>query len=87
VVPGCVTWSLTDEHGAGCAITFSYSVTSGNRFARQAIRAGNRCPAGLPLAALNDSGRLEFSSDGRFMTEYYDLEAGDEIVAFKFVRR
>jgi hypothetical protein len=80
-------WVLTDDYGAGCAITFSYSVNPSNRFARQAIRAGSRCPPGVPLSRLSDSGRLEFSSDGRFMTEYYDRRAGDEIVAFKFVRR
>lgn len=79
-------WVLTDT-ATGCAITFSYSVTGNNRFTRRAIRAGNRCPAGFPLARWNDSGRLQFSEGGRFMFEYYDLQPGDDIVAFKFVRR
>ncbi|MGH7466573.1 MAG: hypothetical protein ACRENP_01160 [Longimicrobiales bacterium] len=80
-------WVLTDEYGGGCAITFSYSVAGNNRFSRRAIRAGSRCPPGLPLALLNDSGRLEFSGGGRFMIEHYDPKPGDEIAAFKFVRR
>ncbi len=80
-------WVLTDGYGSGCAITFSYSVDSNNRFSRRAIRAGSRCPAGFPLASLNDSGRLEFSDGGRFMIEHYNLQPGDDILAFKFVRR
>jgi hypothetical protein len=78
-------WTLTDEYGGGCSITMSYTVT-GNRFSRQAIRAGERCPA-LPLHLLNESGRLEFSDDRTFMIEHFDLQTGDEIAAFKWVRR
>jgi len=80
-------WVLTDDFGNGCALTFSYTMRNGNRFSRQAIRAGSRCPQGLSLSSFSDSGRFEFSTDGRFMIEWYDLQPGDEIVAFKFIRR
>jgi hypothetical protein len=80
-------WVLTDGYGSGCAITFSYTIRAGDRFSRQATAAGSGCPPSVPLGLLQDSGRLEFSSDNRFMIEWYDPVPGDEIVAFKWVLR
>jgi hypothetical protein len=64
----------------------SYSLDSSNRFSRQAIRANSKCgPVSLEL--LKDSGRLEFSSNNTVMVEWFDVQAGDNIAAFKWVRR
>jgi len=79
-------WTLTDEDGTGCALTLSYTVDGNNRFTRQAIRAGSNCPA-LPLGQLHDSGRLEFSSNNTVMTEWFDVQPGDDIAAFRWVKR
>ncbi|MGH7461026.1 MAG: hypothetical protein ACREMA_08355 [Longimicrobiales bacterium] len=51
------------------------------------LQTSGRCPAGLPLARLNDSDRLELTNDGRFMIEWFVRQPGDDIVAFKFMRR
>jgi hypothetical protein len=79
-------WTLIDDFGRGCAVTMTYSVDRNRRFSRQAIRAGSKCPS-LPLSQLNDSGRLEFSAGDRLMTEYFDLQPGDEIAAYRWARQ
>jgi len=79
-------WTETDDYGNGCAVTFSYTVDGSNHHVKQATALGDKCPA-MPLYFLNESGRLEFSSDHKFMYEYYDPAPDDDIVAFKWMRQ
>lgn len=81
-------WRETDEYGGGCSVLFSYSVGSGNKHRKRPQSVGAACPSGFSVDQFPDeTGRLEFSADNRFMTEYYDLLPGDEITAFKWMRR
>jgi hypothetical protein len=79
-------WIITDDFGAGCALTESYTVDVQNRFTRQVTHANSSCGA-LPPGPLQESGRLEFSSDNRFMIEWFDVQPGDDIAAYKWVRQ
>ncbi len=79
-------WVETDDFGNGCAVTFSYSVDSNNKHSKRAVSKNDLCPVNLPLSLLKDSGRLEFSADNKFMIEYFDLQPGDDILAFKWMR-
>jgi hypothetical protein len=79
-------WKETDEHGEGCAVTFSYTLNNEKVYSKQAIKLGERCPP-LPLPLLYETGKLEFSKNNLFMFEYFDLQPGDEIAAFKWRRR
>ncbi|HZD04855.1 MAG TPA: hypothetical protein VE173_08050 [Longimicrobiales bacterium] len=80
-------WTDTDDHGDGCSVTYSYSVSDGNRYSRKPTGVGSRCPFPLEALPSPETGRLEFSGDNRFMIQWFDPIPGDEIVAFKFVRR
>jgi len=80
-------WVETDDDGAGCAITFEYSVGGDLRFSKTAVGLGSGCPA-IPIEILPpETGRLEFSNGGDVMIEWFDLQPGDDIEAFKWVRR
>jgi hypothetical protein len=80
------TWVLTDDYGNGCAVTMSYSVSGNLRFTRQATSLGPGCPD-VPLALWQESGTLEFSEGDQVMIERFDLQSGDDIVAYKWVRQ
>ena len=82
------TWTLIDEYGKGCSVTYSYKVGKNYKYSKKARSLGGNCPD-MPLRLLAESGRLEFSTDGSgkdFMYEYYDLGSDDDIVAFKWIR-
>jgi len=72
-------WIETDEYGHGGRAEYSYTVDGNNRYSKH--YAGGSAPGE------NESGRLEFSSDNRFMFEYFDLESGDTLAAFKWMRQ
>ena len=79
------SWTLVDELGRGCAVSFSYTVSADRRFSRRFTGAAGPCPGGVD--AFNDSGRFDFSDGDRTMIEVYDQRPGDDIVAFRWSRR
>ncbi len=79
-------WTLTDDFGDGCAIRMSYSVDSSNRFRRTLVGTSGTCPT-FPPNLPDETGTFEFSQNDSVMIEWFDLLPGDEISAFKFVRR
>lgn len=77
------TWTEIDE--SGCTVDYALSVDSNLRHTKTATSV-NGCPFGndvLPL--LNETGRLEFEGD--FMNEYWDLQPGDDLAAFRWFRQ
>ena len=78
-------WFETDDYGDGCTVTYSYSVDTNNRYSKHATSVTDNCP--FPLSGfLDESGTLEFSEGNRFMFDYFDLEPGNTLVAFKWMR-
>jgi len=78
-------WIETDDFGDGCTVTFSYSVDTNNNYSKQAESKNGQCPVNLPLG-LKETGRLEFLEGDKFMIEHFDLQPGDTIAAFKWMR-
>ena len=78
-------WTETDAHGSGCSVRFSYSVDRDRDFVKKIESAGSTCPAGIPIG-FTETGKLTFSDKNRFMIEYFDRQADDEIEAFKWMR-
>ncbi|MDX1744485.1 MAG: hypothetical protein R3324_00990 [Halobacteriales archaeon] len=80
-------WRETDEDGAGCSVTFRYSVNAAHQHSKEPVALGPNCPM-IPIEELPpETGRLEFLDDGDTMIEWFDLLPGDEIQAFKWRRR
>ena len=79
-------WIETDDYGSGCSVTFSYSVDRNNNYSRTVTRVEDDCPFLLP-GGWTETGRLEFSDNNRFMIEHFDPMPGDDLLAFKWVRR
>ena len=77
------TWREIDE--SGCTIDYALSVDANLRHTKTATSVSG-CPFGndaLPL--LNETGRLAFEGD--FMNEYWDLQPGDDLAAFRWFRQ
>jgi len=79
-------WIETDDFGVGCAVTFSYSVDSNNKYSKKAKSKGDKCPFSLSLELLIGTGRLEFSNGNNAMIEYFDVMPGDTLTAFKWMK-
>jgi hypothetical protein len=77
------TWTEIDD--AGCTVNYALSVDSNLGHTKTATSVSG-CPFGndiLPL--LNETGWLEFEGD--FMNEYWDLQPGDDLAAFRWFRQ
>ena len=75
-------WIEQDDY-SDCAVTHTYRVKRNLQYTKQAT-AVTHCPFSiLPY----DSGYLEFSNDNNIMIEHFDLQAGDTILAFKWMRK
>lgn len=81
-----ITESAWVERDEVCAVTYSYSVDENNRHSKKAESINDKCPSKPPLGWF-ETGRLEFKKDNKFMIEYFDPAPGNDIVAFKWMRR
>lgn len=69
----------------GCEFIYSYSVDSELTYTK--TFEGSTCPVTVPYYWFDEYGHLEFSNGDRSMFEYFDdLDPGDDLFAFKWLR-
>jgi len=82
-----ITESEWKEIDSGdCAVTFSYSVDGNNRISKTAKSITAEC-GNFPLSAFNESGQLEFANADSLMDEHFDIQTGDTLLAFRWMRQ
>jgi hypothetical protein len=77
------TWTEYDNNST-CSVTYSYSVNNNLEFVNKFVSATGDC--GFEKT-VDETGHLEFSDDNTIMIQYWDLVPGDEIYAFKWMRK
>ena len=72
----------------GCEVTYSYSVDENSSYTRQGVDIGILCDFHfMNPKLLVETGYLEFTGDNNIMIDYFDIEPGDTILAFKWMKQ
>ncbi len=77
-------WKEIDRNG--CEVTFSYGVDGNNRIRKTATNITSEC-GNVPLANFNETGRLEFADNNTIMEDHFDVQAGDTLLAWRYLRQ
>lgn len=77
-------WKEIDRNG--CEVTFTYGVDGSNRITKTATSITPEC-GNIPLRNFNESGRLEFANDNNIMEDHFDVQAGDTLLAWRYLRQ
>ena len=79
-------WVQTDYNN-GCKITYSFTIDKDLKYKRQGIDISKACDFyGINPSLLDESGHLQVY-DNSIMIDYFDMQPGDDIVAFKWMRQ
>lgn len=71
-----------------CEVTYSISVDTSLRYSRQYTHVSSSCDFSLAdIGMIRETGRLEFSENNTIMIDYFDVEPGDTLIAFKWMKK
>jgi len=80
-------WVETD-YDNGCEITYSYTIDKDLNCLKKGVAVSKTCDFfGINPRLLDESGHLQFGKNNNIMIDYFDPQPGDDIVAFKWMRK
>jgi len=80
-------WIETDYNN-GCALTYSFTIDKDLNYQKKGVAISKDCDFyGINPMLLDESGKLEFYDNNSIMINFFDMQPGDDIVAFKWMRQ
>jgi hypothetical protein len=71
----------------GCTVTLDYSVDGNGRYSKIFKSFNDKCGFPVDPTGRRLTGVLEFTDGGNFMNDYFDLQPGDTLAAWRYIRR
>ncbi|NOY84229.1 MAG: hypothetical protein GXO96_05305 [Nitrospirae bacterium] len=77
-------WKEIDRNR--CEVTFSYGVKSDFSISKTATAITSEC-GNVPLSNFTETGRLQFANNDMIMEDHFDVQAGDTLLAWRYLRQ